>query len=291
MPSILAAVALVALVPMVSFALHRYLLPGLPPAPFASPDGPSPFIWVADRFGVRHLQPLERRYQWLNRVLLLVSVPGVVTLAVAWTLVLGWLADLRLRGLPADTLLLRPEPAWALWLGPGLFLGVTSSLIPLAPLTRLLLRYRLSDYIRHERARTGLDEWAGQKSALVFLVPIVGLTALAMDWYVRFDADTIAVNSFVGLGETVYPYSSVRRIVQTSHLRAPFNNEVERKRLFIFFADGRRWCNEDLVRSSRFRDDEETVIRIVCRRAGRPLTRARLLEDVLHLPDQDTNQD
>jgi hypothetical protein len=282
MPSNLVALALVALVPLLSFALHRRLLPLLPLATFFTPDGPSPFLWVTDCCGVRHLRPLEPRYRGFNRLLLGLAAVFVLTLWILWTLLLAWLADLRLNHLPEGTLVLRPEPAWALWLLPGLFLALTSYLIPLAVLTRLLLGYGLADYVRHERARTGVDEWAGQKPALLFLLPLLGFTALAMNCSVRFEPTGIALHPFLSLSERVYPYSSVEQVVETSHRKAPLGNEVEGKRLYILFNDGRRWCNEDLARSNPFRPDEEKAIRLVCQRAGKPLTQARLLDDVLN---------
>jgi hypothetical protein len=127
-----------------------------------------------------------------------------------------------------------------------------------------------------------VDQWAGQKTALLFLLPLLGFTALAMNCSVRFEPAGIALHPFLSLSERVYPYSSVAQVVETSHRKAPLGNEVEGKRLHILFNDGRRWCNDELAGSDPFRPDEEEAIRLVCQRAGKPLTHARLLDDVLN---------
>ena len=129
-----------------------------------------------------------------------------------------------------------------------------------------------------ETRRSFLTYW--RFFLIVAVLPMTLFTALGMDCYSRFSEEEIGINRFWGFGERTYSYVQVRHIVQTTHVKPPFFGETRQEtRLSIVFNDGRTWCNANTGRSS-FEDDLK-VIEFVCRKTGKPLTKAKLIEDVI----------
>jgi hypothetical protein len=208
--------------------------------------------------------------------------------AAFWTLVLLRLAREHLGECPPSAYMITPEPYFAVWSLPGLETGAMCGSTALDLLLAAVLgrRYFSADW------QSGIlgPPWDQRQMmrgrrvvavlCVVLLAPLLVYQTLFMDWYARFDEERIAFNDLFTFGETVYPYSAVDKVVEVSDDRTPTGEAVPHKRLYLFFHDGRRWCDEDYgTRSPEYRTDDDRFLAFVCARSGRPLTRVRFLED------------
>jgi hypothetical protein len=181
---------------------------------------------------------LRKREQVIDVCLLPVFFIGTAGATWLWALLLQGMAERNLAQQPPSRFLGKPESYFVFWLVPALFLGILSFGLLLMVLMRLILgKQRYAEYEIGAQARFNIKNrtwfWVIGSFALVLAVAIY----FAQDWYTRFEEDRIAVNPLLGVGETVYSYPEVQRLVETSHLKAPNGNIVEKKRWFILFKD------------------------------------------------------
>lgn len=269
------AIALVVLAPWASLALHRRLAPNLAPFSVLGPDGAGPGPCVHDRFGTP-VRPLTRDlWHGLNHGMILFLCLTVAAQTSGWAFVLARLAQLHVRGQAAPSELVL-APSWAIWVPLALVLALACSLVPLDLLLRWRLGARWPEYCRHERQRTGQDERSGAGLLALVTIFLVGGVVLGTSWFARFQEDRLVVRALGGLWEEAHLYDDVERIVRTTHQRSSTGEEQERKRTIVLFKDGRRWYCEGPCCEGR----EEQVVRFLSARTGKPLVRARFLEDV-----------
>jgi len=78
-------------------------------------------------------------------------------------------------------------------------------------------------------------------------------------------------------GETVRPYSSIEKVVQTSCENSD-GKTVEVTRIHIIFKDGARWKDGDYF---ALHQSNQPWVAFVCTASGKPLTQAQFIEDVV----------
>jgi hypothetical protein len=197
--------------------------------------------------------------------------------ALAWTVLLLEVSRLRDSMMPAHLLLVQLEPNWLIWACPGLFLGMISGgWLALLSLRLLLGPRRFQQYSMASSTQAGFDGLRAFKwMSIVFVTGAAVWSVLSLDWYDRFEEDRVVINELWGLGETTYGYDQVTQIVETTHFVAPNGKLVERTRQFVIFADGRQWCHDSVLR------DPGPLLDLLTRKAGKPVIRARFLEDVV----------
>lgn len=178
--------------------------------------------------------------------------------------------------------MLKPEPHIGIWLVPSLFLGIISFGLLLTCLMRCFLgKERYKEYEVGSQARFNIHNRAWLWLLSLFSVFLGLAIFLAQDWYTRFDEERIAINPLLGVGERVYSYEDIDRLVETSHLKAPIGTIVERKRWFIVFSHS-RWCNEDSSSSaSQGRADQE-LRDFLTTKTGKQFEQVRFIEDIPH---------
>jgi hypothetical protein len=116
---------------------------------------------------------------------------------------------------------------------------------------------------------------------LTFVVAgfVTAWLTLGLDRYSRFEEDRVVLNPFWGFGERSHPYSDVEAVIQTSHYRSR-GREIQHTRYYILLAGGEKWCNEDYGPATPgVQEEDAALVDFVCRKAGKPLTRVRHLED------------
>ena len=211
-----------------------------------------------------------------------------------WTLLLWCVAEEGIASGPPAVYVVRPEPYFCVWGLPGLMLGIqcggaAADLV----LARLLgWQYYQSWVVRPLHAARGRtsEAWAVlARSAphvlpreraglavfhLVFLGPILGYVALFLPWNARFEQNRIVIHDLWAVGEQVYSYDDIDKVVAVSP-------DVGGGRIYVFFRDGRRWCDEDYgVRTVEYRADDDKFLAFLCENAGLPLTRVKSIEEV-----------
>jgi hypothetical protein len=224
---------------------------------------------------------LRRRAQVIDLCLLPVFFVGVACATWLWALALNGMAERNLAQQPPSRFLLKPEPYFVFWLIPALFLGIITFGLLLMALMRLLMgkeRYREYEVGAQARFNVQNRAWIWVLGVTSFVIAVA--IFLAQDWYTRFEEDRIAVNPLLSVGERIYSYQDVQRLVETTHLKAPNGNIVDRKRWFILFKD-RQWCNEDLASREGQERVEQEVRDFLCKKTGKQFEQVRFIEDVL----------
>ena len=252
---------------------------GRPPVtPRAEPEGlPTP--------GEKAPQLTVPSYRWLNLAMLPVLIASFLALGAGWAWLLHVLAEEHARGFPPAVFLFKPFRYWAIFAVPGLFLGIFTSLPLGMGVVRLFMgRRRFLEYLFWDEGRLGPESTAGVINLLSGLAVLVGLPAavfvfLAMNWYARFTEEGIAVKGLLAVGEEVHRYEDVEQIVVTSH-RKVGKDVMEGEDLGVRFRDGRRWGTGQTFQLPRDAAERDRLIDFLRRVTGRPVIRARLLDDV-----------
>lgn len=167
--------------------------------------------------------------------------------------------------------------SWIVWFLPGFFLGlICGGWLSMLSVKWLFGGEAYQNYLLGCNARYGFDVvriWSFLSRFFVIAAAI--WTVLALDWYVRFESDRMAVNNFLGIGETVYRYDQVTHIVETSHLTAPSGNVVTRTRQFVVFSDGQNWCQDGILQ------DAAPLLDLLTDKTGLEVIHAKFFEDVI----------
>jgi hypothetical protein len=223
------------------------------------------------------LERLKKQYAWVDWAALLPMLLFLCISTVVWAALFATLARLRDSLMPPALLLVTPQPWWVFWLLPGFFLGLISAGWLTFLTIRLLIGPRgYAEYQVVSKGQVGFDlERVWKWITLAIVAGATGWCVLALDWYARFEEERIVVNPLFGFGEKVYRYDQVDQIVETSHLIAPNGNLVQRTRYFVVFDDHRQWEEDRLL------GDPQATFDLMTRKTGKPVVRARFLEDVV----------
>jgi hypothetical protein len=243
----------------------RWLMPHAPPQPLSADE----------------VRRLARKYRRVDVALVLTFTASVAGLTCLYGVALSSWAERRLAALPASAFLIRPEPYWAFWLLPGVFLAFATAavLTPLCAPRFLLGREELSEYDLLNQQRAGVSnraQWAFVFAPLVAFAG--GLVALSADWYTRFGEDEFAINQFWGFGERVHGYGDVDRVIVTKQV-VEKDKIRERRQLFIDLRGGERWSYQSQALRSEHPFTWQFVD-FVCRKSGKKLTTTRFIDDV-----------
>jgi hypothetical protein len=207
------------------------------------------------------------------------ATAAVTTLGFA--VLLGWLGASYQAGLPKGLYQRMPELSWVSFLLPSLLLGILTGALTADFALRLALGNRYGEYdLAFGGGSAGRPGDRGMPLLTVAVVVLVtGWVTFSLDSYSRFEEERAVISPFWGFGERSYQYSDVKAVVHSSHVRSR-SREIEHPRYFIFFTDGRCWCNEDHGHpDQRVLDDDASLAAFVCRQAGKPLTRVRHIEE------------
>lgn len=142
-------------------------------------------------------------------------------------------------------------------------------------MSRRYSRWWLAKYRLAGNYRFGCDYVRAIRTVMGLLAALsVPLAVLQADWYTRVDDRHFVVNEFWGLGETPYRFDQIDKIVMTAHLHTKTGEVVTRNRLFLVFTDGYQWCLDPPL-------EYDDWLGYVCKKSGKPVTRARFIEDVV----------
>jgi hypothetical protein len=179
------------------------------------------------------------------------------------------------------------KPTRAIWLSPGLFLGLLCWALTVVPLYRWLLGDKYDAYSRW------YSRWHGQQfgfdgNSKKLLVGLVGLflgfpafmIVFGSNWHLRVEENSIGWKRFLSFTEKQYSYDEIDKIVETSHARAPMGNVGECARIFLVFSDGNKWSFEDMGYSYARGEYDREMIQYIQNRSGKPLIHATFIEDV-----------
>jgi hypothetical protein len=111
--------------------------------------------------------------------------------------------------------------------------------------------------------------------ALSVLTVVGSLAAagLLLDSYTRIEEDRFVENEILGFGEKSRPYTDVKRIARTTHVRGQNGEESERSRLHVFFTDGTDWAASPA-------ESYQSLAEFLMRKTGKPLVEARHVEEL-----------
>ena len=112
-------------------------------------------------------------------------------------------------------------------------------------------------------------------SVLVIVGSLVW-AALFLDYYTRVEEDRFVENNLLGFGEKSHPYTDVKMIARTTHVRAPSGAEPARSQLHVYFTDG-------TVCTAEQADRYQPLIAFLTRKTGKRLVTARFADG---LPDK-----
>ncbi len=102
-----------------------------------------------------------------------------------------------------------------------------------------------------------------------------------MPWNARFEQERVVIHDLWAFHEQVYSYGDIDKVVVVSHDVGPAGDMRAHPMIYLFFHDGRRWCDEDYgTRSAEYRTDDNKFLAFLCDKSGCPLTKAKLFEDV-----------
>lgn len=227
-------------------------------------------------------------YSWLNFLFAPALVLTFLALTLGWATLLHYIAERHAQAFPAGVHLFKLSPNGLIFALPGPFLGILSVAPLLLFLARLLLgRERFVEYLYWEAGRLeaqggcSLDGMILLLSGLCLLIGVLSAASvfLAMNWYVCLTDEAIVINPFFGLQEEVRGYDTVREIVVTTHRKAD-RDVIEGPDIGIRFADGTSWSTGHTFRLPQDPEHVTALVSFLVRKTGKPITRARLLEDV-----------
>jgi hypothetical protein len=228
-----------------------------------------------------------RSYQWVNLVILPVFIVTMLGMGIGWAMLFNYLGDEHARTFPPGVFVFKPAVYWAIFGVPSVFLGIFGCTAILEPLTRILLGRRYPEYCYWEQARRGLAGPVGVqrygRRFVLFAVVLGSLMALwmvlAMNWYVRLTENEIAIKPLFVIGEQLHPYNRVQQIVLTTHTRVK-QDVIPREGLHLRFDDGQIWSTGQSFRLPDTPEERKRLLEFLCRKTGKPLTQAKLLDNV-----------
>jgi hypothetical protein len=204
-----------------------------------------------------------------------------------WTAIFLFLAQDSLGALPRAGYVVTPEPYFAVWFMPGLLLGIQCAAATIDLSLGALMGRQYYEHPAlwrpntrnprlHECSRHGLAVFA-----LLLLPLILGYVTLFIPWNARFEEGRVKIHDFWAFREQSYAYDDIDIVVQVSHRVGPAGDVRPHPMIYVFFHDGRRWCDEDYgTRPSEYRAADEAFLAFLCKKSGRPLTRVQFITDV-----------
>jgi hypothetical protein len=226
-------------------------------------------------------------YQWLNLLLLPFFIAGFLGLGAAWALIFHYLGEQRASSFPPAVFLFKPFSYGIVFGVPAILLGIFTAFPVIMLLGRLVLgRRRFLEYVCWDEGR--LQHQGSSPEAMLgmlsFLALIIGVfsaifACLVLNWYMRFTEEEIAIKRLFGFGEEVHSYDSVEQIVLTTQ-RQQGKEIVTGSDLGLRFSDGRTWCTDQTFALPRDPDEQKRLLDFLQRKTGKPITRARLLQDL-----------
>jgi hypothetical protein len=228
-----------------------------------------------------------RSYQWVNLVVLPVFLVSMLGLAILWAVLFNFLAEQHARTFPPGVFLFTPAVYWAVFGVPAVFLGIFTTAGILEPFVRILLGRRYAEYCYWEQARRGLSGPAGVQLygrrfklfAWLLGVLMAAWVVLAMNWYVRFTEEAIAIQPLFGIKERVYPYNRVQQVVLTTHVVVK-RDVIPREGLHLRFDDGQTWSTGQTFAVPDAPGERKRLLEFLMSKTGKPILQARLIEEV-----------
>ena len=193
-----------------------------------------------------------------------------------WTILLIRLVRLRDSSMPPHLLMVRLQSDLDAWGVPGLFLGIISGGWLVAICNRAIFSTefcRLWQAAENHKTGQDIPKLIRLLSIWVIYASMIWVT-LFLNWYTRLEEDCIVISPFFGLVEKKYTYDRIEHLVETTHLKAPNGNLVERTRYFVLFDDGESWCHDSLLR------DPQPLVDLLKAKTGKQFKRVRFIEDV-----------
>jgi hypothetical protein len=223
--------------------------------------------------------------RWLNAVAVPIAILTSLALGFGWAVLFDYLGEARSLSFQPVVFLFKPSYGLVCAV-PALLLGILCSLPLMTVLARLLMGHRrFLEYLFWDEGRLGSRQVEGMIRLLsglcIFLSIVSALFVYAiMNWYARFAEDEIAIKRFIGFGEEVRSYSDVEQIVVTAYRRQDKQTLVPGQVLGVRFSDGRTWSTDQPFALPSDASELERLLDFLCRKSGKPITRARLLRDV-----------
>ena len=226
-------------------------------------------------------------YKWLNLLFVPLFIVTFLGLGAGWAALFHLLGEEHARTFPSGVFLFKPFVYGVIFAVPGLFLGILTTIPLLMFLARLVLgKRRFVEYLYWDEGRTAERGMKPEKMIRSFsvLALLVGVgsaifVCLVMNWYACFTEDEIVIKRLLGLRAEVHRYDAVQEIVVTSHRRMG-KKMMEGPDLGVRFDDGRTWRTGQTFQLPRDPDRVANLIDFLRRKTGKPITRARALEDV-----------
>jgi hypothetical protein len=171
---------------------------------------------------------------------------------------------------------------------PAVFLGILATLPVMTLLTRLLLgRRRFREYLFWDEGRIAARPGVTPDAIirlLSWLAAVVGVLSaafvpFALNWHVRFTEEEVIIRRLFALREEAHPYGSVEQVVWTTHVDQG-EEVVPRNDVHLRFRDGRTWHMDMNFFRPAGGASLERFLDFLQAKTGKPITRARLIEDV-----------
>lgn len=207
--------------------------------------------------------------------------------AALWTWLLWLIAHDGLASEPPAVYVVKPEPFVAVWVLPGLLLGLQCGVaaLDLAMIGFLGPRYYQSWTLWGRLPAPNPQALVRGRESLTLLhlfslALILWYVALFMGWHTRFGEERVVIHDLCGFGEHAYSYDDIDKVVAVSQDRGEDGDVRIHPTIYLFFRDGRRWCDEDYgTRGPEYRGDDDKFLAFLCEKSGRPLTRVRSIEE------------
>lgn len=228
--------------------------------------------------GREAIEWLDRAY-WINIVVLLIYIPGMLVcgVGISWLLIrtAGWLHGLRQPAIVEAT------APWLLYAIPGFFLGIVVGGFFVSLPIRLWLG--AEGYRKYEWAASCIAEYDGRRATKwvfgVMLPPLFLFLVLGFDWQFRITSAAVERNDFWGLGTATRPLVEVDHAYLVREEDRVNGKYVERSYLVFDFPDGERWTTQGWSEwphvnagewARRLREDLQLEVRLVSNADGLP---------------------
>jgi len=216
-------------------------------------------------------EELRKRYATWDRISTYAVIGFMAVLTCLLYLVFILLQSFCLSQLPPSAFVLSADHG--LWLLPAFFLGLAGAAVPTHFLFSRMLGGRYREFLYYCNLRAGFDALrAYYWITFVIATPALLVIPLALDYYIRFAEDEIAISPFFSFGENRRPYSDVKEIRSVATFRAPNGNVVSNPYYQIVFEDGLIWSIRDGLQKKDTERDR-AIMNFVSQRSGKSISR------------------
>jgi hypothetical protein len=222
-----------------------------------------------DQLAPQELEALAKIYmKWEVIALLFFFVYWPAT-GFLWYLLLQFVGDFAAQS--HEPCVILEVPFGIFWVLPAVFLGIPSTVVPLAITFKILLGDRYEEYMRWSNQRQGFDAWKvlGLMTVLFVMGSVFWMVGSLRLWE-EFHEDRVVIMRPWYWSPRTYPYARVKTIAHFARSQAPNGNILDNPRTVIKFDDGMTWSTRNRI-AVPDQQREADIINLVSTRSGRPI--------------------